>query len=132
MVWGFAAMLASLLPAPLRRIAARVLRMPLLEDPRVLRLGLRGALNHRSRLLPPGPFTDEELRSIQQPSLVFVGEKSEVFPSRDVRSRLEALLPHAAVELVHRGGHAVAVSHLEHISDRLVSFLAAQDAASPR
>jgi pimeloyl-ACP methyl ester carboxylesterase len=61
---------------------------------------------------------------------VTLGEKSEVFRSRDVRARVEALVPRATVELVPGAGHAVSLSHLDHAADHLAEFLDGQAAAT--
>jgi pimeloyl-ACP methyl ester carboxylesterase len=128
MVWGTSALFASLLSRPLRTAAARRLRMPALEDKRLLRVALYGQLHHRSRLLPADPLSDGQLRAIDQPILLIAGAKSEVFPATEVQARAEAQLPRAEVDIVPGAGHAVAVSHVEHITERLDSFLERQDA----
>jgi pimeloyl-ACP methyl ester carboxylesterase len=128
MAWGTSALFASLLPHPLRNAAARILRMPWLEDKRVLRLGLYGQLHHRTRLLRPDPLSDDQLRTIDQPVLLIAGAKSEVFPATEVQARAEMLLPRVEVDVVPRAGHAVAASHVEHITERVDSFLKRQDA----
>jgi pimeloyl-ACP methyl ester carboxylesterase len=123
MLWGTSALFASRLPGRLRMRAARRLRMPVLEDARVMRLGLYGQLNHRSRLLPPGPLTDDQLRSIEQPVVLALGEKSEVFPSTDVRARAGTLLRQVTVEVVEGAGHGVSLSHVEVVAGWLAAFL---------
>ena len=123
LAWGMASMLASLLPGRLRSIAARRLRMPALDEPRLLRFVLYGQLHHRSKMLRPEALTDEQLRAITVPTVVVSAEKSEVFPSADVVARA-ALLPNATVEVVPDAGHAVVLSHLDLLVDRLQSFLA--------
>lgn len=126
LLWGTSALLASRLPASLRKAAAKRLRMPALEDPRVLRLALYGQRHHRSRLLPPDPLTDAQLRSIDQPVYLLLGDKSEVFPTQDVHARAEATLPTATVERVEHAGHALATSHVDLATDRLATFLRRQ------
>jgi pimeloyl-ACP methyl ester carboxylesterase len=130
MVWGISALFASWLPAPLRKAAARRLRMPLLEDKRVLRLALYGQLHHRTRLLPADPLSDDQLRAINQPTLLIAGAKSEVFPATEVRARVDALLPRVEVDIVPSAGHAVVTSHVEHINERAAAFLESQEAGA--
>jgi pimeloyl-ACP methyl ester carboxylesterase len=127
LLWGIPVLFASWLPTPLRRVAARILRFPWLEHPRILRLALHGQLNHRSRLFPAEPLTDDQLRSINQPALLIIGEKSEVFSSREVRARAEALLPRAEIEVVSGAGHAAAASHADALAQRIVAFVQSQD-----
>jgi pimeloyl-ACP methyl ester carboxylesterase len=123
MLWGAPALFAAWLPGPLRRGAARTLRMPALENSRVMRLVVRGQLHHRARFLPPGPLTDDELRTVLQPARFVLGQKSAPFPARHVAARAVALLPDVDVEIVPNAGHAVALSHLDHVGDRLDDFL---------
>lgn len=122
MAWGLASMVAAALPHRLRAIAARRLRMPALQRPKVLRFVLYGQLHHRSKLLRPVPLTDEELRGITAPTHVVSAEKSEVFPSSEVVARA-ALLPDAVLDVIPDAGHAVLLSHLDLLADRLRSFL---------
>jgi pimeloyl-ACP methyl ester carboxylesterase len=128
MLWGTSTLFASWLPTPLRMRAAKRLRMPVLEDPRVMRLGLYGQLNHRGRLLRPEPLTDEQLRAIEQPLFLVLGEKSEVFPTADVRARAGRLLPRATIEVVEDAGHGVSLSHVEILTGWLAAFLDQQAA----
>jgi pimeloyl-ACP methyl ester carboxylesterase len=124
MLWGTSALFASWLPKPLRMAAARRLRMPLLEDPRLMRFALFGQLRHRTRLLRPEPLTDDQLRSIGRPVHLVLGAKSEVFPAAAVRHRAEELLSDVTVDVVDDAGHAVSFSHLDLVTARLATFLA--------
>jgi pimeloyl-ACP methyl ester carboxylesterase len=123
LLWGTPALFASWLPTPLRRVAARILRFPMLEDPRLLRVALNGQLNHRSRLLPAQPLTDDQLQSIDQPALLFLGEKSAVFPAREVGTRADALLPRAEIEVVPGAGHALSASDADALARRIFAFV---------
>ena len=58
MVWGFAIGLSSLLPQRLRNVAARKLRMPLVEHKDMVRMVRLGQFKHRTRVLRPEPLTD--------------------------------------------------------------------------
>jgi pimeloyl-ACP methyl ester carboxylesterase len=124
MLWGTSSLVASWLPKPLRMAAARRLRMPALEEPRLIRFVLFGQLHHRTQLLRPEPLTDDQLRSIDQPVHLVLGEKSEVFPSAAVRQRAEVLLPDVTVDVVDDAGHAVSLSHIDLVTARLATFLA--------
>ena len=129
MLWGMANLFAWLLPAWLRRIAARRLRNPLVEDRDLMRLGLYGVRNHRLRLLRPEPLTDEQLRSIGAPTHVVLGAKSEVFPVDAAQARA-AKLANATIELVTDAGHAVAMSHVDTLAPELARFLDRHDEAT--
>jgi pimeloyl-ACP methyl ester carboxylesterase len=128
MFWGLSSLFASLLPASMRRIAARRLRNPLVEDRELMRLGLFAARNHRSRLLRPQPLTDEQLHSIAVPAHFVLGAKSEAFPIKTAQARA-ALLPAATTAVVQGAGHAVAMSDVETLGPDLARFLRAHDAS---
>jgi pimeloyl-ACP methyl ester carboxylesterase len=129
-LWGMSMLLASWLPGPPRRLAARVLRAPMLEDKRVLRLGLYGQLHHRARLLAPHPLPDEQLAAIECPVEVLVAGKSAPFDSRVMAARSRALLRTAEVTVFPDAGHALPVSHRDELCARLASFLGLQDVAT--
>jgi pimeloyl-ACP methyl ester carboxylesterase len=122
MVWGFSALFASVLPGPARRVAARRLRMPALENKDVMRLVAYGQRHHRAQRPPPGPLTDEQLRNVVQPARVLLGAKSAPLPAREVRTRA-AMLPNVDIEVVPDAGHALTMSHREHVEARLDDFL---------
>jgi pimeloyl-ACP methyl ester carboxylesterase len=127
MLWGGAVLAASTLPAPMRRAAGHALHMPLLDDKRVMRMVLQGYLTHRPHVLPPGPLTDEQLRSVAVPVLLLLGEKSQVHRSCEVLARATELLPDVDAEIVPGAGHPVPMSHTEHIAGRLNGFLLRHD-----
>ena len=110
MVWGLSSMVASLLPGFLRRPAARRLRMPALEDQRLIRLAFYAARHHRTRLLRPEPLSDDLLDSIDRPVTMILGAKSEVMRTEQVRARAEQHLRRLSVEVVPDAGHAVQLS----------------------
>lgn len=123
MAWGLTVGLASTLPGPLRRAAGRAPCMPLLDDKRILRMGRHSYRAHRPRSLPPGPFTDDELRSITLPVLLLLGEKSPVHHAPQVLARATELLADLDAEIVPRAGHPLPLSHPDHIATRLNDFL---------
>ena len=67
-------MAASRLPRALRTRAARRLRMPALEDDRLMRMLRLSAFGFTANLVRPDPLTDDQLRSIAAPVLLFVAE----------------------------------------------------------
>ena len=107
LLWGMPVLFASLLPDRPRAWAAKRLRMPALEDKRLMRTAFYAQRNHRTRQLRPEPLSDEQLRSIVQPTLMIQGAKSEMISPLDVKARVEALMPDVEVEVVPDAGHAV-------------------------
>jgi pimeloyl-ACP methyl ester carboxylesterase len=131
LLWGTASLVASLLPGRLRSAAGRALRMPALDDKRLLRWAFYGQRHHRVRLLPTDPLTDDQLRSIAAPVLRLVGEKTEVHDGRAVVARACDLLPDIEAEMVAGAGHGLPISHIDHVVARMTAFLAAHDVTSP-
>ena len=129
MAWGIASMGAAFLPTPLRMRAARRLRMPVLEDPRIIRVVAYGQRHHRARLLRPEPLTDAQLAGIAQPVLAVLGERSEVFPAADVAARLQGHLPDVTLHTVAGAGHGVVTTDVDRLSGWLADFLADHDPA---
>lgn len=129
MAWGMASMGAAFLPTPLRMRAARRLRMPVLEDPRIIRVVAYGQRHHRARLLRPEPLTDDQLAGIAQPVLAVLGERSEVFPTAAVRARLQGHLPDVALHTVAGAGHGLVVSDVDRLAGWLADFVADHDPA---
>jgi pimeloyl-ACP methyl ester carboxylesterase len=130
MVWGFAIGLSSLLPQRLRQRAARKLRMPLVEHKNMTRMIRLGQFKHRTRVLRPEVFTDEQLASIAAPVLLMVGEKSEVFSPLAVRDRATTCLPDVEVEMVAGAGHAVVMSDTDVVVRRFSEFLELHDSVA--
>ncbi|HET8619180.1 MAG TPA: alpha/beta hydrolase [Acidimicrobiales bacterium] len=124
LAWGTACLFASRLPDRPRRAAGRALRMPALDDRRLLGMTLHGQRHHRVRLLPPGPLADDDLRSVAAPVLLMVGAQSEVHDVRAMVDRATALLPDVDAEIVPGAGHALPLSHADHCAARLVAFVA--------
>ena len=119
MLWGLPILFGSLAPAPIRRWIGRRFRMPLLDHKPVMRMALYGQLNHRVRMPRPVDFTDDELRSIDAPVTLLVGEKTEVFDADVLVARARSLLPHVTVEIVPGAGHALTESAFELCASRV-------------
>lgn len=131
MRWGTASLMAGQLPAALRAKAARRLRNPLAEDRELMRLGLYAGRHHRSGLLRPVPFTDDELHEVVAPAHFVIAQHSEAWDSGQVRARA-ALVRHATIDVVGDGGHALAVSHVDRLAPDIFRYTAGDAAdASP-
>jgi pimeloyl-ACP methyl ester carboxylesterase len=123
--WGAAIALASKLPPRARAAAGRRLRTPMLDDTRLTRLVFFGQRHHRAQLLRPEPLDDPDLRAIDQPTRVVIGEESEAFDPDLVEARA-MLLAHVAIERVPEAGHAVAMSHRDELTIDAAQFLGAR------
>jgi len=112
-LWGLPILFGSLMPLRIRRWIGVRLRMPLLEDRRIMRMALHGNLHHPPRFPPFVPFTDDELRSIPVPVVLIVGEKTEMLDSRRSVERARSLIPAIETHVVADAGHALTVSHVD-------------------
>lgn len=101
--WVVIGGLAGLLPKPLRHKAAGWLHNATLSDDEVM--SLAGAMmGFRRRLPVPPPMTDDELRAIATPTVVLLGERSQLYDASMVAQRLRTLT-RAEVEVVPGAGH---------------------------
>lgn len=113
MAWGFGAGLASYTPGPIRRMLARRLRFPLVNDKSGMRLFIQGQQNHPPKLPPLPVFTDEELASISGPLTVLVGAKSSVFDIKKLVERIKTNVANGEARAVPEAGHALTTTHFE-------------------
>ncbi|MGW2255926.1 alpha/beta fold hydrolase [Kitasatospora sp. NPDC001660] len=131
MIGGLFGMLA---PRPLRPALGRLLANPALSSPpemiAPLMLGMR---TYKPNTRPAArPFTDEELRSIQLPTLVLLGRRSALLRPRQVLKRVTALITNAQAEIVQRAGHGLNLDRPELVNERLLQFIAALQAEPTR
>jgi pimeloyl-ACP methyl ester carboxylesterase len=129
--WGMSVMAASRLPASLRTRAAGRLRMPVLDDERLMRMLRMSAFGFTANLVRPDPLTDEQLRSITAPVLLFVAAYSEAFSPTEAARRAETSMPDVEVDIVADAGHALPLSHTDHVLDRMDDFLARHSESAP-
>src|SRR4051794_31446051 len=111
MLWGLPMLLGFLLPGPIRRRLAR--KRPLLEDPRLMRLGFLGQRNHPFKMPGPEPFSDDELRRVGVPATVILAGRSAAFDASVAAERVRLLIPDAVVDVVEGAGHEVSWSHVD-------------------
>ncbi|HYO58051.1 alpha/beta hydrolase [Archangium sp.] len=81
--------------------------------------------NHRSSKPMQLPvFSDEELRSIQTPTLVLIGEREVIYPDAAAAAeRARRLIPGVTVESIPNAGHALFYDRPEIVNRRIVDFL---------
>ena len=127
--WGMSVMAASMLPGALRTRAARRLRMPAIEDDRLMRMLRISAFGFTANLVRPDPLTDEQLRSIVAPVLLFVAAHSEAFSPTEAARRAETSIPGVEVDVIPDAGHALPLTHTDHVVERMVDFLRHAEAA---
>ena len=128
-IWGLKLLVAGMMPGPIRRAAARRLGFPYLAQKGFVRALLSVQMNHPFRL-PSDVLTDDQLRAIDVPVLLLVGDKSAIYRARDVVARAEGTLPHVDAEIIPGVGHALPIDPKADAPRRVVSFLSRS--TSPR
>jgi len=69
------------------------------------------------------PFSDEELRGMQVPTLLLIGQQEVLYDSKAALERARRLIPNFEDELVPRANHEMTVSKHEFVDRRLLEFL---------
>lgn len=114
-------MAGVLLPAGLRRGAARRLHNPTIAEEELMRLGRAGVgLRRPATVLPV--LTDAELRAVGVPVQVLLGERSAAHDARAVADRLAGVVPRWRVEVVPGAGHALPLDDVDLVLDRVLAF----------
>lgn len=71
----------------------------------------------------PKAFPDNELRAMQVPTLLMIGEEEVVVDRRASMERAKRLIPNFAGELVPRASHDMPFSRYELVDQRIIEFL---------
>jgi pimeloyl-ACP methyl ester carboxylesterase len=126
-LWAIACGLAGIAPAPIRRRAARWLRMSTVDDLQMRWLAMLSYRKFRPRMPRETSPSDGELRSITTPTLLLLGEKSELHDSRRVLARTRAFMPVLQGEIIPRAGHSLPVDQADVVSQRILQHIAAAE-----
>jgi pimeloyl-ACP methyl ester carboxylesterase len=122
-LWAIACGFAGLAPAPIRRRAAVRLRMRVIDDQQMRRLAMLSYRKYRSRLPRESIPSDEQLRSVSIPTLLLLGEKSELHDARRVLARTSSLVPDLEAEIVRGAGHSLPYDQADEVSRRVLRFV---------
>lgn len=77
---------------------------------------IRKNFNYRREAIPI--FTDSELKKLNMPAALFVGEKDIMLHSLKTAKRLQELLPHVIINVLPEAGHSIV-----NLSDKINDFL---------
>ncbi|MCP4901287.1 MAG: alpha/beta hydrolase [bacterium] len=77
------------------------------------------------QLVNPTVLTDEELRSIEIPTLFLTGENEKIYPPRQALERLARVAPQIETTLIRGAGHDLALVKADVVAQRILEFLAA-------
>ena len=118
MLWSLKEIGPWLLPAAIqRRIVA--------GDPTVrhtLRPLLFAAFSYKAQLPPQHVFTDNELRAIEVPVQLVLGERSHIHRAREVAARVATLNPRIRTEIVPGATHALTLQQPDLVTARVLDF----------
>jgi pimeloyl-ACP methyl ester carboxylesterase len=68
-------------------------------------------------------FTDDELRGINVPTLLLIGEHEVIYPPDKALERALNLIPNVEAELIAGGGHLFPVDQADATNARILDFL---------
>jgi pimeloyl-ACP methyl ester carboxylesterase len=69
------------------------------------------------------PFSDEELRSMQVPTLLLIGQQEALYDSAAALERARRLIPNIEGELIAQANHEMTISKHEIVDPRVLEFL---------
>ena len=116
--WLIAGGRAALLPARLRRRAARRLRNATLAEDELIPV-LRASMGYRRPVTHTAVLTDDELTAVRVPVQALVGGRS---PLRGAADRLPGVVPDWRVEVFPDAGHALVMDAEDDVIDRVLAF----------
>ncbi|ALG08430.1 alpha/beta fold hydrolase [Kibdelosporangium phytohabitans] len=121
-LWSLTEMFQWLLPAAiLRRVAPGSAEVRHSFRPLLFR-----GLKYKSHLPPQHVFTDDELRAIDVPTWLILGERSVIHRASEVAARVEKLNPRVRAEIVPKASHSLTMQRPELVIDRILDLVAAE------
>jgi pimeloyl-ACP methyl ester carboxylesterase len=104
--------------------------MRVIDDQQMRRLAMLSYRKYRSRLPKESTPTDEQLRSVSIPTLLLLGEKSELHDARQVLARTCSLMPDLEAEIVRGAGHSLPYDQADDVSRRVLRFITTHESKS--
>jgi pimeloyl-ACP methyl ester carboxylesterase len=80
-------------------------------------------LSPETARIMPAVFSDDELRALQMPVLLLMGENEVIYDAAEALARARALIPNLEGELVPGANHNMCVSHCQLVDARVLDFL---------
>ncbi len=110
--WGALAAIGAYCPGPVRRMVAKRLRYPVMNDKADFRTHLQAQRGHPMKPIPLPVQSDEELESIGAPIRLLAGAATTFFDVAAMVRRIDQL-PNGLARLVPDAGHALTMSHFD-------------------
>jgi pimeloyl-ACP methyl ester carboxylesterase len=101
--------------------------MRVIDDQQMRRLAMLSYRKYRRRLPTETRPSDDELRSVSIPTLLLLGEKSELHDARQVLARTSSLMPDLEAEIVRGAGHSLPYDQADEVSRRVLRFVATHE-----
>jgi pimeloyl-ACP methyl ester carboxylesterase len=80
----------------------------------------------KGAMVPPLPYTDDELRTVQPPTLLLIGRHEALYDPIAAVRRAQRLIPDIRAELIPHAGHELPISRPETVNRRVLDFLQEQ------
>ena len=112
---------------PFQRPAKTILQ-PMVTDDYILNESFIELLDATSRhttthLLFPAVFGDEELRQIEAPTRLVLGEKEIIYDPGAAAERAQRLIPELEIALIPNASHLLTMQHPKIVNRRILIFL---------
>jgi pimeloyl-ACP methyl ester carboxylesterase len=75
------------------------------------------------RMVPPVPFTDEQLGRLPATTLFLVGDREVIFDPHQALARFKSVAPQVRTELIPGAGHDFFVARADEVNRRMIAFL---------
>lgn len=75
------------------------------------------------RRVMPTVFSDDELRALEVPVLLLIGEDEVIYDPAKALARAQRLMPNLEGELVPHSGHGMSFTHAPTVDERMLAFL---------
>jgi pimeloyl-ACP methyl ester carboxylesterase len=125
-VHALAVGVAFMVPTPIGRPMLRRLHMEVAADldARFSKFARLGLMQYRRGLPRQVPISNAELASVTTPTLLLLGDKSEIHHARALLDRARATMPNLDGELVADAGHSLPLDRAAAIAPRIRAFVA--------
>jgi pimeloyl-ACP methyl ester carboxylesterase len=74
-------------------------------------------------MLFPTVYTDDELKQIELPALLLIGEKEKIYRPKKAIKRARQLMPNLTAKIIPNAGHTLNMEQPEIINARILDFL---------
>ena len=84
-----------------------------------------------SAIMFPNVFTDEELKQVELPALLLIGEEEKIYNPKKAIQRAQRWMPKLSAEIIPNMGHILIMEQPQMINSRILEFLSADNPLGP-